>query len=228
MAQGLPYFKFYPSEWMTGNIFYEDLETQGLFINICALYWHRDGILTVEDINIRFKKPAAFTRLSQNFLTVKEGLLTIPFLDEQLTERRHLSMVNSVKGSKGGRPKTVDTIEEKTRSLTDENPQLNRKKPIRIRIRSRSNIKEVDIYTFENCLMLFAEKTKTNWDAEFSKTQANIFYNFYASKNWMVGKNKMKSVSHAIGGWISRVEPPKATPVSSEDEMLKQFRMRGF
>ena len=52
MAKGLPYFKFTPSEWLTGNICFEPLEVQGLFINICALYWQRDGQLSIEDINL--------------------------------------------------------------------------------------------------------------------------------------------------------------------------------
>ena len=50
MAKGLPYFKFTPSEWLTGEICFEDLETQGLFINICAWYWQRDGLLKISDI----------------------------------------------------------------------------------------------------------------------------------------------------------------------------------
>lgn len=33
---------------------------------------------------------------------------------------------------------------------------------------------------------------------------AHSFWNFYESKNWMVGKNKMKDWKKAIGGWESR------------------------
>lgn len=34
--------------------------------------------------------------------------------------------------------------------------------------------------------------------------QADAFWNFYESKGWMVGKNKMVSVAAAIGGWAAR------------------------
>lgn len=34
--------------------------------------------------------------------------------------------------------------------------------------------------------------------------QTEAFWNFYESKGWMVGKNKMVSVSGAVGGWASR------------------------
>lgn len=33
--------------------------------------------------------------------------------------------------------------------------------------------------------------------------EAQKFFNFYESKGWMVGKNKMKSWPHAVGNWIS-------------------------
>ena len=109
MAKGLPYFKFTPTEWLTGDICYEDFEVQGLFINICALYWQRDGKLSVEDINRRYKKPTAFDSLIDRFISVIDGLITIDFLDEQLHERGHQSVVNSANGKLGGRPKTKGT-----------------------------------------------------------------------------------------------------------------------
>lgn len=58
----------------------------------------------------------------------------------------------------------------------------------------------------------------------FSKTglpviEAEKFFNFYESKGWMVGKNKMKSLGGAIGGWAARYREgsnkfstPKETP----------------
>ncbi len=43
MAKELPYFKFITSEWLDGEYTLPDLEVQGLFINICALYCVTDG-----------------------------------------------------------------------------------------------------------------------------------------------------------------------------------------
>jgi hypothetical protein len=119
MAKGLPYFKFTPTEWLTGDICCEDFEVQGLFINICALYWQRDGILSVEDINKRYKKPTAFDSLIDRFISVIDGLITIDFLKEQLEERGHQSVVNSANGKKGGRPKTKGTKPNANRTLSE-------------------------------------------------------------------------------------------------------------
>ena len=37
-----------------------------------------------------------------------------------------------------------------------------------------------------------------------NNTEAEKFWNFYDSKNWMVGKNKMKKWESAASGWITR------------------------
>jgi hypothetical protein len=37
MAKNFPFFKFVATEWLTGDIVYEEFSTQGLFINICCL-----------------------------------------------------------------------------------------------------------------------------------------------------------------------------------------------
>lgn len=100
MAKNFPYFKFVVSEWMTGDIVFESLTTQGLFINICALYWQRDGNLSIEDINKRYKNPSELSELVNRFLIVESGLISIKFLDEQLIEAGHISKINSDKGKK--------------------------------------------------------------------------------------------------------------------------------
>lgn len=104
MAKELPYFKFISAEWLTGNICYESLEAQGLFINICALYWQRGGNLKIDEVKSRFKKKSLIDRLTDRFFSVNDGFIDISFLHEQLTERQLLSYTNSENGKKGGRP----------------------------------------------------------------------------------------------------------------------------
>jgi hypothetical protein len=101
MAKGLPYFKFIVTDWLTGDIVFEDLETQGLFINICAIYWQRDGDLSVQDIEKRFKCSDRLAKLSDRFISVDDDQISIRFLDEQLHERGHVSEKNSKNGKLG-------------------------------------------------------------------------------------------------------------------------------
>jgi uncharacterized phage protein (TIGR02220 family) len=107
---------------MTGDIVFECLDTQGLFINICALYWQRNADLSIEDINKRFKNPLQLANLTDRFISVSDNKINIKFLDEQLIEAGHISKTNSINGSKGGRPKAPKIQEEKptaNRTLTD-------------------------------------------------------------------------------------------------------------
>lgn len=39
-----------------------------------------------------------------------------------------------------------------------------------------------------------------------AKKEAEKFFDFYNSKNWYVGKNKMKNWKSAVSGWINRME----------------------
>ena len=45
MAKELPFFKFEPNEWSSGMIQLCSLESKGLFIELCCLYWSRLGDL---------------------------------------------------------------------------------------------------------------------------------------------------------------------------------------
>ena len=81
--------------------------------------------------------------------------------------------------------------------------------------------------SLENCIKLFLEKTDTHWTKQYATKEAEKFYNFYSAKGWMVGKNKMKSISHAVSGWIARNDKPETVnkPISemSEEEKHKLF-----
>jgi hypothetical protein len=61
--------------------------------------------------------------------------------------------------------------------------------------------------SIEHITDLFISKAET-WSTEFAKIEAEKFFNFYTSKNWLIGNNKMKSVSHAVANWILRVKNP--------------------
>jgi len=53
--------------------------------------------------------------------------------------------------------------------------------------------------------------------------EAKKFWNFYQSKNWMVGKNKMKHWQAAASGWISRNDPVEMVKTKiDKNETLNQ------
>jgi len=110
---------------------------------------------------------------------------------------------------------------------TSTNPTVN--------VNVNDNVINIDILKFdlENCIKIFLEKTQRNWNVDYARKEAEKFYNFYSMKNWMVGKNKMKSLPHAIAGWISRNENPiliKTSKTKEEEnaEKLRYFKEQGF
>ena len=211
MAKGLPYYKFTPSEWLTGDISFEDLETQGLFINICAWYWQRDGVLSIDDINKRYNKPTALHSLSIRFLNVSENMISIAFLDEQLIERKHISKENSKNGSKGGRPKTKDIKPTAFNSLSESKANQN---PIRKEEEKKRKELPRKI-SFEDCELfdknIFLETFKT-----WSKEKMGHYYD--AALRYSVEGNKYVSWKLAIESWAKKdnlnnikIDAPKST-----------------
>lgn len=108
---------------------------------------------------------------------------------------------NKTNGLNGGRPKTQDNPNnpvgfQKPKKADNDNDNDN-------------DIIDISKTSLIDCEKLFIEKTLNNWSEYYAKQEASKFYHFYGSKNWMVGKNKMKSLPHAIGGWISRCDQEK-------------------
>ena len=161
MAKNFPYFKFIATEWLTGDIVYEDFECQGLFINICALYWQRDGKLSIEDINRRYKNESIIQSLSGRFFSVNDGLISINFLDEQLEDANHISKVNSENGKKGAEKRKMLATAKQSLSETSANFSKEKKN-------KRKEEEELNIEKSLSLELAF----NTFWDLYDKKTDA--------------------------------------------------------
>lgn len=142
MAKNFPYFKFTVADWLTGDIVYESFSVQGLFANICALYWQRDGVLSIDDINKRFKNPPELEQLNGRFFSLNEGSISVAFLDEQFAERKHLSTENSKNGKKSAASKALKTKESSTsaeRTVNDNSTKFNNKEKRREEKKKENN-----------------------------------------------------------------------------------------
>jgi hypothetical protein len=97
MAKDLPYFKFIVSEWNDGAITDCSMEAQGLFINVCSLYWSQSGELTMTRAKKRFRvgNGAWEELMKAGIFRLSGDAIVIKFLDEQIIERKKLSEKNS-------------------------------------------------------------------------------------------------------------------------------------
>lgn len=109
MSKELPFFKFYPSEWLTGDISDETDKIQGQFIAICAIYWSKNCDLTMDKLTRKVHKTKVKCLLNLGFISEKSGVVSIAFLDEQYAELSDLQRKRSEAGSKGRRAQLGQT-----------------------------------------------------------------------------------------------------------------------
>jgi hypothetical protein len=104
VAKELPFFKFEPSGWENGKIQLCTFEVQGVFINVCSMYWQRLGDLPYKLALQKICKgnaTALQTLCDERIIEVVEGLICIHFLNEQLSEFTNISNINSKNAREG-------------------------------------------------------------------------------------------------------------------------------
>jgi hypothetical protein len=102
MSKRLPYFQFEPAEYLAGDIMFCSYGAQGMFNNICALYWQKDCDLKHSQVVKRLKNEDLIKELViENIIKVLDDKIIINFLDEQFSKATDKSSVNSENGKKG-------------------------------------------------------------------------------------------------------------------------------
>lgn len=82
----LQWFKFSYADWRMGKIQRCSEITQARFINLCCLYWSKEGALTLEDAEIEIDKEHLDILLSKKIIEKNKKNIVIKFLDEQLID----------------------------------------------------------------------------------------------------------------------------------------------
>jgi hypothetical protein len=193
MAKDNPYFKFYTSEWLNGSITLEDWDIQGLFINLCAYYWHKSGQLTKLEANKKFKNPVGLdSLLKENLIGLDSDKITIAFLDEQLSERGLRVDVNRANGKLGGRPK-------KTQSVILKNPNITNIEKRREELEKRKKV-------FASQIAAFKER--------YTREMLKAFYEYWTEHS--PNGNKMRfekesvfDLAKRLVTWANREKPEK-------------------
>jgi hypothetical protein len=192
MAKNFPYFKFTATEWLTGDIVYESLELQGLFINVCALYWQRDGKLTIKDLIRRYKNQSLINELIDRYIWNEQGNILIKFLDEQLIEANHISKVNSENGKKGAEAKRNKANAK--RPLNDSKAILSKEEKEE-EINKNKNKNKIKEFVF------LSESELNKLNEEFASHEVEWMLNKLNDYKASTGK-KYKSDYAAINMWV--------------------------
>lgn len=114
---GLPYWKFFSDKWLGGNIQAHDMQTQGIFVNICARAWADGGeiewnlsrLSRVLHVDKQVLDDAIQLLVEDEMIVLtKGGNITSKFILQQLGERKRLSKKRSNSGRKGGHIKQLN------------------------------------------------------------------------------------------------------------------------
>ena len=98
----LPYFKFFPSQWISGDINYLTLELQGAFIQACCHYWSKDCKMTYDKLTMRINAKYIDQLIKAKLITNTKNKISIKFMDEQHLERKQAHKLRVENGRKGG------------------------------------------------------------------------------------------------------------------------------
>jgi len=205
-SKNLPYFKFMVSDWMSGTIFSHDMETQGVFINLCARMWKNGGTITGDIDRLsrllgRVDKQMlskCLDLLEQDELVCldKDGNLYVKFICAQLEDRAALHVKRSDAGRKGGKANAKQMLskclhkESESETESEHKTEETRKRVVFV----KPSVEEIKEYC----------KSRDNTiDAEY-------FFNSYESKGWMIGNTKMKNWKSTICTWECRDKDRKA------------------
>ena len=194
MSKELPYFKFFPSEWITGDVTLCSMEAQGIFVNILGFYWNKNCSMSLANAKQRFSKHiSGFNQLLESAIIKvdKNDNIIINFLDEQMNEFIDVSEKRAIAGKKGGLAKAKHLPEFAKAKRSYKDKERDKDKDV-YKTKPKNLQMVIDYMTEKKCLNANVEGQK--------------FYDHFNSNGWKVGgKAPMKDWRSAVNTWLSRI-----------------------
>lgn len=123
MPKALPFFKFDADAWLTGKIQLLSAQEKGIFIDLVARIWKENGSLRNDEVLhrlLRVQKGSLNKALEAFFqlgiMVEKDHVLSVKFVDTQLSQRLEYIAKQSEIGRRGGRPKKGGKGKQKAES----------------------------------------------------------------------------------------------------------------
>ena len=205
------WFPFYVGDYL-GDTMHLDRADHGSYILMLCRYYKTGGPLPDDDRALAKTAgvslsdwPATRSVLAQ-FFKISNGLWTHKRAEFEIKRIRTLQLARS-KGAASTNAKRwkslsdsqCDTLSDDLASRSSVGNQSHIQSHIQSQNTAQKNIARFVIPTLEQ-IKLAASKIG------LAEIEAQKFFNFYESKGWMVGKNKMKSINGAMSNWKIRMQ----------------------
>ena len=143
--------------------------------------------------------------------------------EKEIKTFKKKAKVNKANGTKGGRPpidKGLESNSELTQTVTTQNPNVTlntnqeplttNQEPLLSNMVAIAPVEQKKVKRFipPTVQEVSHQMESKGLDLNQADIEANKFINFYESKGWMVGKNKMKNWKAAVNNWLSNYTPP--------------------
>jgi hypothetical protein len=203
MAKELPYYKHEPSEWLEGEIQICSDEAIVCFINLCSGYWLKLGCISYAFALQKYcRRDTSILQelIDTGMVDKNEDNIYIKFLDKQLSEFNNVSQKRSKAAQKRWSDANALQVHSKSNAIREE------------------KIREKNMFIAPTFLQVaeYCNERKNNVDV-------NKFIDFYDSKGWMVGKNKMKDWKACIRTWEKSSTELTKQPLSI-DPLVEQAK----
>lgn len=218
MAKELPYFKFYISEWLMGDITLQSQTAQGVFINVCAYYWQRGCDTTLANVKQRLSAHITDVETLVQVGIIKHDSTTdkisINFLNEQYLELLDLHQKRSESGRKGGEA----SVKQRSGNAQPSIKHLDKDKDKDINIR------------FANFISWFNTKTKRNFKGieKIKKSFGARLKDGYTPHQFEVALNNMLADTYHIETEFKYITPEFLLRQDKLDKFLNMGEKKEF
>jgi uncharacterized protein YdaU (DUF1376 family) len=197
-----PAFLFYSSDFLTGTLLMS-MEQKGKFITLLCIQ-HQKGHMIEKDM-LQICGTYDEDILSK-FKKDNDGKFYNERLKEEVEKRKAYS--ESRRNNRKKKEDMIDTSKTYDEHMENENENKDLNKSKKVASFQKPTLEQVEEYMKERGMSNYASR----------------FHNFYESKGWMVGKNKMKDWKAAVRNW----EDDKKTAPKTEAPVLKVVNLSDY
>ena len=216
------YYKFNVAAWAKDTS-HLTLKEEAIYLRLINYYYDTEKPiplkthLVLRKLRIGDESDAVGIILDEFFTKSKDGWVH-SHCNKLVAEYQERAERNRLNGKSGGRPKNKDLAKasglpsgskvdtEKEPSLVNQELLTNNYKP---ETNNNSNrAKRFAPPTLSEAVEYFGDRA-TAKGVLIDQNEPEKFIDFYESKNWYVGKNKMKDWKAAVRNWLSNAKPPK-------------------